>query len=126
MKKFLSIVLTIAMILSTVSVVAFADTAEATDALLAAIDNAANGDTITVIEDVLISALVTDKEITISGTVTLADQAVVKAPNLKASFTSEPGATATVNCTPCQGHFYLFVLRNVCLSTLQLTIPSNG
>ena len=32
----------------------------------------------------------------------------------------------TVNCTPCQGHFYLFVLGNVCLSTLQLTIPSNG
>lgn len=31
-----------------------------------------------------------------------------------------------LNCTPCQGHFYLFVLRNVCLSTLQLTIPSNG
>lgn len=31
-----------------------------------------------------------------------------------------------VNCTPCQGHFYLFVLGNVCLSTLQLTIPSNG
>lgn len=32
----------------------------------------------------------------------------------------------TLNCTPCQGHFYLFVLGNVCLSTLQLTIPSNG
>lgn len=31
-----------------------------------------------------------------------------------------------INCTPCQGHFYLFVLGNVCLSTLQLTIPSNG
>ncbi len=31
-----------------------------------------------------------------------------------------------LNCTPCQGHFYLFVLGNVCLSTLQLTIPSNG
>ena len=33
---------------------------------------------------------------------------------------------ACLNCTPCQGHFYLFILGNVCLSTLQLTIPSNG
>ena len=37
-----------------------------------------------------------------------------------------PERDIELNCTPCQGHFYLFVLGNVCLSTLQLTIPSNG
>ena len=31
-----------------------------------------------------------------------------------------------VKCTPCQGHFYLFVIGNVCSFSLSLTIPSNG
>ena len=31
-----------------------------------------------------------------------------------------------LNCTPCQGHFYLFVLGNICSLSLILTIPSNG
>lgn len=31
-----------------------------------------------------------------------------------------------INCTPCQGHFYSFVIGNVCLFSLTLIIPSNG
>ena len=31
-----------------------------------------------------------------------------------------------LNCTPCQGHFYSFVIGNVCSFSLTLIIPSNG
>ena len=97
MKKILSIMLTIAMILSTVSVVAFAETEDTAAVLLSEIESVLSSEEITVTEDGLVSEINTDETVSISETITLADGAVVYAPNLTASFTSEAGATVTVN-----------------------------
>ena len=70
MKKILSIMLTIAMILSTVSVVAFAETEDTAAVLLSEIESVLSSEEITVTEDGLVSEINTDETVSISETIT--------------------------------------------------------
>ena len=62
--------LTIAMILSTVSVVAFAETEDTAAVLLSEIESVLSSEEITVTEDGLVSEINTDETVSISETIT--------------------------------------------------------